>query len=407
MYELFKPKSQCVMFSSIVFMDSKRLKIVIACTHSLGAKFLEGQIRFLVDAGFDVYAMSAAGPEIQELCEQEGATLVVIPFSRKIEPFKDLKQIFAIRKHLKQIRPDIINTGTPKAGLLVTIAGYLYGKCPVIFTLRGLRSDTLSGMKYRIVKWMESLTCTLADKVIVISSSLVEHVVKHRIAKPKKIVLLGRGSSNGVNVGRFSFRNLDLEVLSNLKVKYAIKESDFVIGFVGRVTKDKGIEVLYDCFTRLRKQHPHVKLMIVGSFEKEDPISNEVKQGIMESPYITVIPHTKTVECFYALFSVLILPSFREGFGNVLIEAAAMGKPVIASRIPGCIDAVSDGHNGFLFEKGNPSDLHKKMELYIQDTQLLVDHGRNGRKFVLDNFENSRIWNEQINLYKTLLNKKV
>src|SRR5690606_34159135 len=174
-------------------MKNKKPRLLLACTHSLGAKFFQGQLQFMKEKGFDVVVISAPGKEIEQLCKDEHATFVSFPFRREIAPVSDLKALFRLRKLIRQISPTIINTGTPKAGLLISIAAKMAGLKPVIFTLRGLRSETLSGLKKSLVQGMETLTCRFADIVIPVSPSLGAHAQKKGIVSAKKCVVLGVG----------------------------------------------------------------------------------------------------------------------------------------------------------------------------------------------------------------------
>lgn len=379
----------------------KRKKLVLCCTHSFGAKFLEGQLEFMKDNGFDVYVFSGPGEEIKSLCRREQATLIVTPFKREISLSDDFKCLFFIIKKLKVLRPEIINAGTPKAALLMCLAAKIIGHKRTIFTLRGLRSDTLIGVKKRIVKLMEILTCRLADCVLPISPSLMKHAVEENIVQAGKARVLGSGSSNGIDVAKFT-RSVDTSnARISVRKELGILENDFVVSYIGRFNNDKGVPELFETFKKLIDVHPDSVLLLVGRFEDEDAISNNVRDEMINHPKVIIEEYRQEIKPIYEAIDLLVLFSKREGFGNILIEASCMGVPVIARKIPGCSDAVNHGYSGFLV--GDQDELLEKMEYYVSDRAIASQHGRQGEEWVRRNFENKKIWFEQLELYQSFL----
>src|SRR5690606_23592419 len=214
------------------------------------------------EKGFDVVVLSAPGKEIEQLCKDEEAIFVSFPFRREIAPLSDLKALFRLQKLIRQISPTIINTGTPKAGLLVSIAAKMAGFKPVIFTLRGLRSETLSGLKKALVQGMETLTCQFADIVIPVSPSLGAHAQKKGIVSEKKSIVLGVGSSNGVNIEKFT-PSLTSDKKMKARCELGINDTDFVISYIGRINNDKGVVELFQAFRQLANTERTIKLLIV------------------------------------------------------------------------------------------------------------------------------------------------
>lgn len=383
-------------------MNSKKYKLLLACTHSLGAKFYEGQLRFMREHGFDVYVVCAPGKEIETLCYNEGATFVPFPFKREIDLASDFKNLFTLLKLLKEINPDIVNTGTPKAGLLVTLAAKVAGIEPTIFTLRGLRSETLSGVKKIIVKGMEKLTCSLASIVVPISPSLSFHAQKIGVLNRKKSHVLGLGSSNGVNIMKFSPSLSDNEKYQKRK-ELNVSPDDFLISYVGRINNDKGVVELFSVFKQLALNNQKVKLLIVGRFEDEDAIPSTIKAEMEAHPSVILKGYTDDIKSIYEIIDVLVLYSKREGFGNILIEASSMQVPVIATNIPGCRDAVYHGVSGYLINSNQ--ELYERLFNYFTNRETAKQDGLNGRKWVKKNFDSTLVWRKQLNLYNQLLKK--
>lgn len=374
--------------------------LLLACTHSFGAKFFQGQLRFMKEKGFDVVVLSAPGDEIEQLCLYEGATFVPFMFRRDISPLEDLKAVFQLRKILKEINPTIINTGTPKAGLLVCMAAKFTRFKLLIFTLRGLRSETLSGFKKLLVKGMETLTCSLAEIVIPISPSLDTHAQKSGILSSKKSLVLGMGSSNGVDVKKFT-SSFSCEKKMEVREQLGIDAKDFVISYIGRVNNDKGIPELFHAFKKLAINEPTVKFLIVGKFEEEDAVSAEIRAELETHPQVILKSYREDIKTIYEIIDVLVLYSKREGFGNILIEASSMGVPVIAANIPGCMDAVNHGISGYLVN--NQLELFERLKYYFNNRERLKEDGQQGRKWVVKNFDSTIIWNKQLELYNKLM----
>ncbi|MBN8786752.1 MAG: glycosyltransferase, partial [Terrimonas sp.] len=176
-----------------------------------------------------------------------------------------------------------------------------------------------------------------------------------------------------------------------------------VICFIGRLTKDKGIDILFNAFNQLVKKYDNIRLLIAGPVIPENPFSVGFMEQLNKDPKVVFMGEVSDIVPVYAMADVLVLPSFREGLPNVLLEAAAMEVPVVASDIPGCKDAVKMEYNGLLFEKGNVDALVNNIEQLINNPDLREVYGRNGRLFVTSDFDNIKIWSGQLNLYTAML----
>jgi glycosyltransferase involved in cell wall biosynthesis len=379
------------------------MKIVIAISHSFCANFIRGQAAFLQPKGSEVTIVSADGPEVSKVAADEHARLVIIPFSREISLTRDVAGLFSVIKFLRTEKPDIVNAGNPKTGFLFMLAGIFFPKIPMIFTLRGLRSDTLTGFKKKVVFFTEWVSCTLAKKVIVVSPSLKEHAVKIGVLKEKKAVVLGKGSSNGVNVEKFTNNEVNIIKGRAVRAEYGIKDDDIILGHVGRITKDKGIEELYQAFEISRKTNNNIKLFLTGPVENDDPISATIMARMQTDEDVYFLGNQSDIASIYAAYDVLILYSYREGFGNVALEANSMGKPVIVADIPGARDTVEHMQTGVHAIPRNSTELSKAMEYYIQNPDARKIHGENGAKRARESFSSGVIWQGQLDLYKSLV----
>lgn len=374
-------------------------KIILGVSNSFCAHFLKGQVSFLVDKGWEVIIISAPGEEIELLAKNEKATLYPVKFTKSMLPFYDLVCLFKIISIIKSEKPDVINSGNPKSGFLIMLACWLLRYKNRIFTLHGLVSDNRTGVVKWIIRLTEKISCSIAKQVIVVSSSLQQHAVQEKILVPDKGIVIEKGSCNGVNVHAFSRSSGILDYAHMIKVKLELTDDDFVIGYVGRLSKDKGTDVLFKAFNMLKVIHPQIKLLIAGPVEKQDPFDKRYLHQLYNDDSIKYAGKIFDVVPFYALMQILVVSSFREGFGNVLIEAASMEVPVIAPDIPGCRNAFQPDFNGLLFNKGDAEQLADCIVKYMHDEHLRYTHGINGRLFVQQNFSQQKIWEGQLKIY--------
>lgn len=378
-------------------------KILLGVSSSFCAHFLKGQVAFLVQHGFEVVIISGPGEEISMLAQKENARLYPIPFTKRITPFTDFFQLLRIIRLIRKEKPDIINAGNPKSGFLIMLACWITRHNKRIFTLHGLLSDTQKGIMRWLISGTEKISCAIAGKVIVVSPSLKTHAEKRKILPPGKGIVTGRGSANGIDLRLFS-RNEALRVQSlQLQKQFGFEGNEIVIGYIGRLSGDKGIAILLDAFNTLRKKYPFLRWVLAGPVVEEDPLPVQLLHQLHHDEHIFYMGNLFDVTPVYDIIDIMVVPSLREGFGNVLIEAAAMEVPVVASDIPGCRDAVQPGINGELFEKANVPALVATLEKLITNRELRAQYGKNGRKFVQDNFTNEKIWSGLLELYQHLL----
>lgn len=381
------------------------MKILIAVTSHVSYRLVEGQIRYLTGKGHSVYFVSSYNTSVSTSVRSEGGNYRPIEMEREMHPFRDLIALLKIISLLYRIKPDVVNASTPKAGLLFMIAAKLAFtlKLKTIFTLRGLRSETLKGFKYRLIKNMETLSCSLADKVIVISPSLRDHAIKEGILSDKKGVVIGLGSSNGININRFT-NKMTLSEVSKMRVAHNIPAQSLVYGYVGRIVVDKGIVELYNAFCKFKNRQDNAFLLLIGSYDEVDGIPDEVIKEIRANKNILLLDYVRNIEDFFPLMDVFILFSHREGFGNVVVEAASMGIPAIVSDIPGLRDTIENHHTGLLAQPRNSDDLKAQMETFFLNRQLIKEYGENARVRVEKFFNNESIWEGQEAQYNELTN---
>lgn len=376
-----------------------RIRVLHAVTVSKSLKLIKGQLSYLKNLGYEVSVISSPGKEIDTFAEIEKVNIKQIKMVREISPLSDIISLIKIIRFLLKYRPHIVNTGTPKVGLLLSVAAWLT-RVPIrIYTVRGLKLETASGYTRKILLFTERIACLCSHRIIAVSESLRKRMIELKLAPKEKIVVLGSGSSNGIQVSR-------AQELSKMNVDINVEADSFRIGFVGRITKDKGIIELLQAFRNLRKKYHNIKLIILGDFETGDPIPDSERRYIETDPNILFLGFQQNPFPYYKFMDIFVLPSHREGFANVCLEAALMGLPIITTNATGAIDTVIDGKTGLIYEVGNVKQLEEKIEFLIRNPEIRKKMGIEGKKWVTKEFSSERIWNGLDNLYKALLKEK-
>ena len=376
----------------------KKIKLVVGITSPKSIKLIEGQLEYFQNNGYETYLMCPETLDVLSFCEKEGCNHIPIDIERTINIFKDVKALFSIYSRLRRIKPDIVNFGTPKISLLGLVSSYVLRINRRIYTCRGFRFEHEKGIKRKILIWMERITSFCANKVISISSSVEELGVSYNIFSSDKSVVINKGSSNGFDLKYFSREYVDNENRNKLKDELGLS-GFFVYGFVGRIIDRKGIKVLYEAFDSLYKNNPLVKLVLVGDFEKEQISDLTLVDRIRKHPGILLVGYQKNVPLYMSLMDVFVLPAWWEGFGNVLVQAAAMEVPVISTTGTGSRDAVNDGFNGILVPIKNKDLLEKEMLYLYENPQERKRLGLNGVVWS-KNFDKNIIWKGMDKLYK-------
>lgn len=376
-------------------MDGERRPIrllhITTVPQSLG--FLRGQCRYMADKGFEVHCVSSTGKMLDDFALSEQVIVHAVQMPRSITPLQDLRAIRDLCRVMKQVRPAIVHAHTPKGGLLGMIAAW-FMRVPVrIYNIHGLPMMTASGLKRMLLRLSEGTASALADQVFCVSSSLREVVVSEGLCPSDKIKVLGSGSINGIDADKqFNPERTGKMIRRLIRVKYEIPQNALVIGCVGRIVRDKGMIELMDAWNVLREEYPLLHLLIAGCFEPQDPVPSHIEQMINEDPRVHLTGWITDLPPIYAAMDILAFPTYREGFGLVAIEASAMEIPVVATRIPGCVDAVVDGVTGTLIPPRDSSALTDAIRSYISDPDLRLRHGHAGRERVLRDFRQEEIW---------------
>ncbi|MBZ9618862.1 glycosyltransferase family 4 protein [Psychroflexus lacisalsi] len=384
----------------------KKKKIIRITTVPISMnKILEGQMAYINDYYNLIGASRYVEKDFKEIEEREGIKMLAIPFSRTINPSKDLISLYKLIQLFKKEKPDVVHTHTPKAGLLGMLAAKITNVPIRLHTVGGMPLMALTGKKLKILQFTEKLTYKYAHKIYPNSVGLKEFILKNNFTSSDKIKVLGNGSSNGVDTSFYNkdYPNAEVEAL-NLKQRLRIETSDFIFMFLGRLAKDKGIIELVSAFNKLSGNNPNLKLLLVGPLEEENgSLPKETLQIIKNTKAIIYPGRTDNVRAFLKLADVFVLPSYREGFPNALLQAGAMSLPLIATNINGSNEIIEDNKTGFLVPIQDEKSLLHKMKFLYENSETRINFADKIRETIEEKFKQSIIWEELLNEYKFYL----
>jgi glycosyltransferase involved in cell wall biosynthesis len=374
-------------------INANRPRLVLAVNSSIAVGFLQGQPEYFQNSGFDVTILC---PEKRsgewEVARPENVRVLEVPMERKISPLQDLRSTWYLWGILRALRPTVTNVGTPKAGLLGGFAAWLTRVPCRFYTLHGLRFETTEGLKRKLLIFAERLACRFAHRVVCVSHSVREKAIACGLVDQRQAVVFGAGSCNGVDVSRFAPTPERLRRAAELRSQFRIPAPAPVALFVGRLTRDKGICELQQAFLQIENRFPQLRLLLVGTFEDDDPLPEEIRKCLESHERIILAGPVNDPAPYYALADFLILPSHREGLPTVVLEGHAAGKPVIGAAATGIVDLLVDGQTGLLFPVGDAPALAEAMATIVEDKLLAGKLARAGQEQVKRKFRQEVIW---------------
>lgn len=367
-------------------MDKKKIIRASTVPQSLDV-FCKGMLKELSEK-YEVVALSSPGESLDRVREREGVRTIAVPMERHISLMKDLKALLAMIKTLRKERPYMIHSMTPKAGLLCMVAGKMTGVPVRIHTFTGLVWPTSTGLKRKILMLTDKLTCACATNIIPEGQGVKNDLIAGKITK-KPLKVLGYGNVMGVDMEHFSRRPEVLKLSEDLNLR---DSSKFTFLFVGRIVKDKGINELVGAFKKLYSEYPDIRLILVGPYEDNlDPISQESRDAISAYDDIVAVGKKMGEEllAYYASADCFVMPSYREGFPNTVLEAGAMGLASIVTDINGSREIIVDGENGMIVPPQNEERLYQAMKVMLTSQADREKLAGKARKMIADRFEQS------------------
>jgi glycosyltransferase involved in cell wall biosynthesis len=367
---------------------------------------MRGQLRSLRESGFLVLAASGPGDELESLHEREGVAGIELPLERGVAPVADPLSLWKLWQLLWRFRPQITNVGTLKAGVLGGLAAR-FAKVPCrVYTLRRLSFETSRGLKRKVLRLLERIACHSAHLVICISEGVRKSAIEEGLVDAERAVVLGSGSCNGVDAAHFAPTDDRRRQAHGLRLQLGIPQDAPVIGFVGRVNCAKGVPELVCVYARLRHSIPGLRLVMLGDFESLDPMPPDTK-GLLDTDKRIICPgYVGDPATYYQMMDVVCLPSRSEGFPPVLLEAQAAARPVVATAVTGCRDAIADGVTGLLVPPDDLDALTDALQQLLTDPARARRLGRAGRARVLRDFRPEAIWRALADQYGLLLKEQ-
>ncbi|UMB60349.1 glycosyltransferase family 4 protein [Lutibacter sp. A80] len=386
-------------------------KLIRITTVPLSLKILlKGQHRFMSQF-YKVLGVSSRGSDLQEVATKEGIAVAEVEMTRTIAPLKDLVSLWNFYKLCKKEQPFIVHSHTPKAGIIGMLGAKLAGVPHRLHTVAGMPLLEATGFKRTLLNIVEKLTYSCATKVYPNSKGLEKIIKAEKFAKTEKLKVLANGSSNGIDTSYFNNEHFTSSQNEALKQQLGIEKNAIVFIFVGRLVGDKGINELVAAFKELsvdsqqatsNKQHP--KLLLVGPLETAlDPLLEETQQEILNNKNIISVGWQHDVRPYFAISNVLVFPSYREGFPNVVLQAGAMALPSIVTNINGCNEIIEEGKNGWIIPVKDKDAILKAMQHCLVNEASFNIIKSNARKMVETRYEQQVVWNALLEEYEGLV----
>lgn len=383
---------------------TKKKKLIRITTVPISLKvLLTDQLSFMNNY-FEVIGVSSEGKELKEVKEKEGIKTISLNMSREITPIKDfislVKMIFLLLKE----KPNIVHTHTPKAGIIGMLASWICRVPNRLHTVAGLPVMEAKGNKKKLLLFVEKLTYFCSTKVYPNSKGLEDYILENNLTKKEKLKVIGYGSSNGIDTEYFyksdEIINESLEIEENYRLK-----DKFVFCFVGRIVKDKGIDELVSSFDKLNKEFENISLVLVGNYEDTlDPISKNSKEIIKENQNIIEAGYQSDIRPFLASSDCFVLPTYREGFPNVVLQASSMELPCIVTNINGCNEIIEDNKNGLIVEPKSEEKLYLAMKRFLEDKTLSEKLSENTKDNTVKKYDRKQFFKYLLEEYKEVIN---
>lgn len=378
-------------------MSRNKKKIIRTVTVPQSIGFFEEVMMRMKGDGYETLVVTSPGEELDDFrkrCPDE--TVIEVPMERHISLLKDLKSLFKMIKVLRREKPYVVHSLTPKAGLITMIAAWLT-RVPVrIHTFTGLVWPTAVGLKRKVLMATDWITCACATHIIPEGQGVLDDLKNNKVCrKPMKV--LGYGNVKGVDMERFSpARFADVKK----------DESRFRFIFVGRIVGDKGINDLVKAFVRLNKEYPSTMLSLVGKYEAElDPLQPATIKAIAENSNIEACGprYGDDLLVDYMKSDCFVMPSYREGFPNTVMEAGAMGLPSVVTDINGSREIIINGENGIIVPPKSADALYDAMKRMVSDDVLRERMAASARPLIDSRFEKSFVQDCLIKFYDEVI----
>lgn len=372
--------------------------ILHVCTTSEFVRVLQPILRHQASVGLQVHIACSGGVELERLTHEGGVFCHAVEIERTIEPFADVRSVRELVRLIWRVRPDIVHSHNPKAGLLGMFAGKTVGVGRRIYQIHGLRYETTVGATRAMLVAAEKMSCSMADHVLSVGSSIRARALCDGITVGAKCSVIGLGSAAGIDVSQYSpeiWRRSGRE----LRQGWGVRDDQICVGYAGRLAEAKGLADLQEAWALLRRTNPHSHIILAGLHDATDPVD---LRKLRDMPNVHFLGRLDELRPFYAACDVLVLPSYREGFPQVILEAAAMGLPAVATEVTGIVDAVEASETGLLVPPHDPRALARGLSQIMSSAALRSKLGTAARRRVTNGFRPEPIFEGTLALYKAL-----
>lgn len=315
-----------------------------------------------------------------------------------------IKAMLEMKKIFSEEKFDLIQYSTPNASLYASLAGKAAGVPIRLYCQWGMAFVGFKGIKRTIFKMEERLVCSLSTWIEPDSYSNLKYAHEQSLYAKEKGSVIWNGSACGVDLEKFDITK-KVKYRSEIRDKYMIPADAFVFGFVGRITRDKGINELLESFKQIVSKYEETYLFMIGPDETDNTVDEKLYQWAMNSEKVIFTGYTNRVEMFLAAINCYVLPSYREGFGMGVIEAEAMGIPVIVTNIPGPIDAMENEKTGVVINKADTAALYQAMCGMMFNKEICNQYGKAGQVYAVTHFEQKKLFALILEDRKRLLEK--
>ncbi len=361
-------------------MEEKKIKICAITTVSKAMEWFVCDImKKLSENSYDVTLLCNMEEDFAEKCS-DFAKCIDIKMSRGVSIKELITMPFKLKKIFKQNKFDAIYYMSPNASFYASIGGKLAGVPVRIYSQAGIRYVSFSGLKRRIFKFIEKLTCLFSTDIRAVSPLNMQLAVSEKLCDADKISIAGKGGTVGVSLKECDAFDKQAEKIEQ-RSKYNIPQDAFVYGYVGRINADKGVGELIDAFEQVRLCHSDAWLVLVGMVDDANPVPQEFIKRAEDNDHIVFTGGVPSEQVYrhMAMFDVMTHPTYREGFGKVLQEAMGMRIPIITTNVPGPSEVVEENISGILVEARSVSALKDKMMLLYSDSELRSSLAQAGR----------------------------
>ena len=378
-------------------MEEKKLKLLRMSNIPVSIDVFCRDLLAELSKDYEVVVVSSPEKELESIRKREGVRTIGVKIERRISPLKDFKTLLRLVKIFKHERPDIVHTMNPKAGLLGMMAARYSGVRLRVHSFTGLVFPQAKGIKKYILKTTDKITCRCATHILPEGNGVRKDLLFNKITS-KPLRVLGYGNIRGIDIKYYSPDNAEIQPQASVLAR----KDMFTFIFVGRIARDKGIGELVEAFLRLSDKRKDIRLFILGVDEPDDRPSAKILEAIRHTSQIEATGGVSDVRPYMKASDCLILPSYREGFPNSVIEGGAMGLPCIVTDINGSNEIISNGVNGLIVPAKDTEALCRAMGKVVEDRQLYDRMRMNARQMVIHRFDRTLVWNSLKAFYKDI-----